>query len=166
VSLKNKIRADSLKKGRAVAPARAHNEIPKIDGKPVKIPTVIKSLLDSLNADDIDAVARVYREAMLATHRYWSDEGKDPKTGRAKGKWVIEPDHKTRITAANMVAAYSEGLPIQRQVQLNANFKDLSEDLRALKGSPEAMRMLRSLGGLPDVQETGSEKQADVTRET
>jgi len=26
---------------------------------------------------------------MNATHRYWADEGKDPKTKRVKSHWVI-----------------------------------------------------------------------------
>ena len=112
---------EPVKKGPSkVARARTRRK----SEKTVKIPKMIQSLLDSLTSEDIQAVGRVYREAMNATHRYWRDDGKNPKTGRAMGKWIIEADHKTRLAAANMVAAYREGLPVQKQIQLSANVDD------------------------------------------
>jgi hypothetical protein len=160
--VREKMRQYSEKHGRH-APTRAHEEDRKHSGA-IKIPRVVRTLLDSITDHDLDAVARVYREAMNATHRYWRDDGKDPKTGRAKGEWVIEPDHKTRLAAANMVAAYKEGLPVQRQIHLGANFTELKDVVARFKQSPAGQRYLRLIAG-GEVQESGGEKQVENARE-
>jgi hypothetical protein len=137
--VKNKIKAHTeAKKAGQLAPAHAHAENPQ---KPVRIPKSIQSLLDSLTDDDIRAVAQVYREGMTATRRYWVDEGKD-EDGRIKGHWEIEPDHKTRIQAANMVAAYREGLPVHRQIQLTGEFEDLQTLMEPMQQSPAGRESL------------------------
>jgi hypothetical protein len=134
----------SLEKRKSLARARAHEE--DISQKSVKTARMIGSLLEAIDANDIQAIARVWREAMNADRRYWVDKGKNPKTGRAMGYWASEPDHKTRIAAANMMAAYTEGLPIQREVQLNANVDDLQQTIDNLKHSPAGQKMLEAMG--------------------
>lgn len=122
------------------------------NGRGVVIPQVIKTLLSCLNDEDLSAVVRVYREAMVAERRFWIDEGKD-ENGRAKGRWEIEADHKTRISAANMVAAYMEGLPVQRQIQVRGEFVELGDMLKAMSGSGEARRLLPGVESLPSASE-------------
>jgi hypothetical protein len=112
---------------------------PPVGGKAaavVKIPKVIRTLLDSMSDDDLDQVARVYREAMDATTTMWDVNEK---------KLITLPDHKTRIAAANMVAAYKEGLPVQRQIRLGAHFDELSDVVERFKRSPAAQDFVRRM---------------------
>jgi hypothetical protein len=117
----------------------------------LRIPAVIKTLLDTLGEEDLANVARVYRDAMTATRRFWKNEGTDAK-GKAKGRWVVEPDHRTRISAANMVAAYMEGLPVQRQIALRGEFSELGDMIREMNESGEARRLLPALVGRSESQ--------------
>jgi hypothetical protein len=83
--------------------------------------------------DQADNV-RVLREAKMATHRIF-----DPAT-----KQLIEvPDHKTRLAAVTLELAYTEGRPVERQVQLSGDFEDLQSLLDAMKHSPAAQESLR-----------------------
>jgi hypothetical protein len=159
-----KIATYKSKKRRVLARADAHIE--SANGKAamvVKIPKVIRTLLDSINDDDLDQVARVYREAMNAERRYWRDDGENAETGQAKGVWVIEPDHKTRIAAANMVAAYKEGLPVQRQIRLDAHFDELSDVVERFKRSPAAQDFIQRMAA-GQVQKSGGEKLVENAR--
>lgn len=117
---------------------------------------VMRTLLEALGEDDLAAVVRVYREAMNAERSFWKETGRDPKTGKSIGAWHSEPDHKTRISAANMVAAYMEGLPIQRQIQMRGDFVELGDLLHGARASGEAMRLMpaiKSLPSIPDAKE-------------
>lgn len=134
-----------------------------------RVPRIIRGLIDALDDDDIFAVARTYRDALTAETRQWEGAGKDPKTGRALGQWVVTPDHKTRIQAANMIAAYKEGLPVQRQVILTNAFEAMDQVLGRMETSPEAARILS--GGQPIeiegevVQESGQRITENLQRE-
>jgi hypothetical protein len=120
----------------------------------VKIPKVIRTLLDSMNEDDLDQVARVYREAMNATTTMWDVNER---------KLITLPDHKTRIAAANMVAAYKEGLPVQRQIRLGAHFDELRDVVERAKRSPAMLDFAkRLLAG--QVQKSGAEKMVENAR--
>lgn len=122
------------------------------DIKGLRIPAPIKTLLSALTDDDLDTVVRVYRDAMGATRRFWVDEGKD-ENGRAKGHWQEEEDHRVRVQAANMVAAYMEGLPIQRQVMIGGKFAELGDMIREMRLSGEAARLLPAVHSLPTTAE-------------
>jgi hypothetical protein len=159
--VREKIR--NSKKGGPVARGGAGGEV-NYDAKVEKIPKIIRTLLDALTDEDLDRVARVYREAMDAETWVWVDEGNDEKTGRAKGHRQFLPDHKTRIAAANMVAAYKEGLPVQRQVRLDGKFSELSDVVERFKQSPAGQRYMRLIAG-GEVQESGGEKQVENARE-
>lgn len=129
-------------------------------GKPVKIPKVIKSLLDSITDDDIDRVAKAWREALEATTEYYDIK---------KKKMVVRPDHNTRMKAGQLIAAYREGLPVQRQLTLAGKFKDLTEMLAQLNGSPQGQQLLAELPAIDvesSVQETGAQSDADPSSET
>lgn len=150
LQVKDKIKAQTEKKAGRVARARVRKS--KKSGS-----DVITSLRDAITADDVHAVLKVWREAMTATTERWDGETE---------KWVVLPDTRSRIEATKLVAGYKDGLPRQVQVVFNTNFQDLSAAMKKCQDSPEAMRLLQSMGGeLTGVQETGSEKQAVVTRE-
>lgn len=142
------------------ARARAEEQRGKY-GVPVKIPKVMKSLLDSITDDDIDRVARAWREAMGATTKTYDIVAK---------KFVEQPDHNTRMKAGQLIAAYREGLPVQRQITLAGKFKDLSEMLGQLKGSPQGQQLLAELEPAIEVessvQETGGQSGDDSPSET
>jgi hypothetical protein len=159
--VREKIR--NSKKGGSLARGGAGGEA-NYDAKLAKIPRMIRTLLDALTDEDLDRVARVYREAMDAETWVWVDEGNDEKTGRAKGYRQFLPDHKTRIAAANMVAAYKEGLPVQRQIRLDANFTELRDEVEAFKRSPAMQDFARRLAS-GEIQIPGSEKQVENARE-
>lgn len=110
----------------------------------VTLPNHIRTLFEALTNDDIIRVAEVYREAMHAERQFWVDQGRS-KTGHALGYWQKEPDHKTRIAAANMVAAYRDGLPIARQLALQGTFEELGILLESMRSSGEAARLLGAM---------------------
>jgi hypothetical protein len=127
--------------------------------------------MEILTDEDLQSVVEVYRGALHANQRHWVDEGKDPKTGRARGHWEIIPDFKTRIAAANMIAAYKEGLPVQRQLVVAKTFRSAEETVSKLRQSPELIQALKSLteagvelevdGQVIDI-ETGVQKSAST----
>lgn len=117
-------------------------------GSKAKISKVLRTLLDALDENDLTQVVRVYRDAMNATRTFYLGP-----QGDEKGQWVTEADHKTRITAANMVAAYMEGLPIQRQIQMRGDFVELGDMLRNMQASGEARRLMPAIKSLPTVAE-------------
>lgn len=128
--VKRKIREQKTrKKGASLARARAYR--PTWLESDVKKSKVLKSLFDALGSADIEAVVRVWREAMNATKRMWDINAK---------KLVEFPDHRTRLLAANMVAAYMEGLPVERSIQAHSDIKDFDALLSQLRESPAALR--------------------------
>jgi len=56
-----------------------------------------------------------------------------------------------------------EGRPVERQLVVGGDFKDLNEAMRRMEASPEARRLLESMGGTI-IQEMGQEKSAELTR--
>ena len=122
-------------------------ESPKINAPDKKenqeLSKVIHTLMEILTDEDLRSVAEVYRGALHANQRHWVDEGRDPKLGRARGHWEVIPDFKTRIAAANMIAAYKEGLPVQRQVVLTKAFESAERPSRKSKDSPSCLKPSR-----------------------
>jgi hypothetical protein len=85
------------------------------------------SISELMTEEDQVASVRVLREGKSATHRVF-----DPAT-----KQLIEvPDHKTRLAAITLELAYTEGRPIERQLNVNANALDFPTLLEKLKQSP------------------------------
>ena len=126
------------------------------ENRPTKV-SVIQTLMEILTDEDLQSVAEVYRGALHANQRHWVDEGKDPKSGRARGHWEIIPDFKTRIAAANMIAAYKEGLPVQRQMVLTKAFESAEETIKKIKDSPELTKAIQTLQGGGLALEAGGE---------
>jgi hypothetical protein len=58
------------------------------------------------------------------------------------------PDHKTRLGAVALDLAYSEGKPIERQIQVKADFEDLPTILARIRASPAS---LRELSDVPEI---------------
>jgi hypothetical protein len=129
----------------------------KKENQATKVSKVIQTLMEILTDEDLKRVAEVYRGALQANQRHWVDEGKDPKTGRAMGHWEVIPDFKTRIVAANMIAAYKEGLPVQRQVVINKAFESADNAIQRIKKSPELLRAIQTLQGSGLTIEAGGE---------
>ena len=125
--VKKKIRENS-KKGGPLARARKEHW-------PTSLAKVIKkaiSISELLTERDQAANVRVLREAKDATHRIF-----DPAT-----KQLIEvPDHKTRLAAITLELAYTEGRPVERQINMSGDFDDLGEMLERLRGSDEWARI-------------------------
>ena len=86
-----------------------------------------------LRAGAIDAL----RDGLKATRRYWSKEQKD---------FVEEPDYGVRVKTAELVLAYAEGRPVERQVRLSGDFKGFNEKLEQLCATPEGLAMAVKLG--------------------
>ena len=107
---------------------------------------IAANLADVLTEEDLERVAKVYRDALGAKQRFWIEEGKD-ESGKSIGHWEWQDDHKTRIQAANMIAAYKEGLPVQRQMVLTKAFESAEETIKKIKDSPELLKALQMLQG-------------------
>ena len=103
---------------------------------PSSLAKVIKkaiSISHLITEEDQAASLRVLREAKRATHRIF-----DPATKR-----LIEvPDHKTRLAAITLELAYTEGRPVERQIQLSGQFDDLQTLMDAVKQTPTGREML------------------------
>jgi hypothetical protein len=63
-----------------------------------------------------------------------------------------------------MVAAYKEGLPVQRQIRLDANFTELRDEVEAFKRSPAMQDFARRLAS-GEIQIPGGEKEVENARE-
>ncbi len=91
------------------------------------------ALADLITEQDLEDDARVIREAANATVMAY-----DPHLR----KHVERPDHKTRLAATTLRRAYHEGLPVKREISIQANFESGESVIERLKNSPEAMRLL------------------------
>lgn len=98
-----------------------------------KIERAAARLVDLFTEQDIEDDMRVIREAKNATLRQY-----DP----AAKKTVEVPDHKTRLAATQMSRAYTEGLPVARQLQITASLETADEIMERLRQSPLAMAAL------------------------
>jgi hypothetical protein len=56
-----------------------------------------------------------------------------------------------------MIAAYKEGLPVQRQVVLTKAFESVEATIKKIKGSPEMMKALMALQASGMTVEAGGE---------
>jgi hypothetical protein len=86
-----------------------------------------------LSDKDLKAVVRIWREGLVATKSFWNPAAKE---------WVTEPDWGRRYDFSMAIAAYVEGKPIERSMEVTGSYKELSVLLEELKQSPEAMRLL------------------------
>ena len=111
------------------------------------------ALADQLSEQDVQDDARVIREAANATIIAYDPHLK---------KHVERPDHKTRLAATTLRRAYHEGLPVKREISLQANFESGESVIERIKASPEAMRML----GRMSVQKSPSIFEAEITGES
>jgi hypothetical protein len=93
-------------------------------------------LCEMLDEHDAVECARVIREARNATHRIFIKEA---------GGLVEVPDHKTRLAAVTLELAYREGLPVQRQVEVQAKIEDKSGLLDRAYRSPALRRHLQQM---------------------
>jgi len=94
-------------------------------------------LADLMTGEDIEADARVIREATQAETRIYDVDNK---------QWLAFPDHKTRLAATTLRRAYTEGLPVKRQITLTGTFASAEEVLERLRSSPEAMKAIAGAG--------------------
>jgi hypothetical protein len=109
-----------------------------------------KRLADLCTGEDLEADARILREATNATLRIYDLPTKS---------WHIFPDHKTRLAAVALRRAYVEGTPVKREISITSNFVSAEELLAKMRESPEALRRFPELAEPKtiemDVQETG-----------
>lgn len=118
---------------------------------------VAETLANLLTDDDLANVAAVYRDGLTATQRIWQENAWTDDKGRLRGKWVEVPDYKTRKSCADMIAAYREGLPVQRQAILVQQFESMDQTRERVSHSPELLKAIGNLqkGGVE--VETGGE---------
>lgn len=148
LKLKDKIKAQTEKKRAGVARAPTRETVEFV-AKAKKLGQILKS-------GHLERAVRVWIDGLEATKKEYE---------KVSETWSEVPDWKERRECANMIVAYMEGRPVERQLVIGGSFEDLNAAMGKVKASPEAMRLLESMGGALGVQETGSEKQADVTRE-
>ena len=136
-------------------PKPAANSIPQ---------RVAASLTGILTDEDLADVAAVYREGLKATQRIWVEDATVDERGRRMGRWEHHPDYRVRKACADMIAAYKEGLPVQRQQVLIEKFESTGEKMERYRQSPEMMNVLKALSGLGMQLEVGGEvMKRDVT---
>lgn len=101
---------------------------------------IASRLADLCTGEDLEADARVIREATSATHRIFNTATK---------QMDIVPDHKTRLAATTLRRAYAEGKPVNREIVLTSTFVSAEEIIAKLRQSPEARRVIPHLMGGP-----------------
>lgn len=109
-----------------------------------------KRLLDLLDGDDLKAAVTVWREGMKATKFVWDANTKSfNDTGF--------PDWQIRSEMAEIVVAYMEGKPLERQLQITGKFEELNEMMSRLSGSPAAYRAIERSGVTPKLLTEGTQ---------
>jgi hypothetical protein len=135
--------------GENTAAAAAEEKLARLRREEPALRPVLRTavrLADLIEASDIAQAKRVISDAMTATHRVYNPISRS---------FDHVPDHRSRIAAVTLQLAYHEGLPVKREVSVTANFEPLDSVLERLKESPEARRMLSSMGMNLDVQKSG-----------
>jgi len=128
-------------KSQSGGPARNPN--PNKDVVPRQIAA---TLAEKLTDDDLDKVVVVYREGLEATTKIWKEaRGRHPDGRLIRGHWEFLPDWRTRKACADMIAAYREGLPVQRQQILVGKFRDIEQTRAVVGSSPEALKAISGL---------------------
>lgn len=134
-------------------------------GGPSKKQKVAETLANILTDDDLANVAAVYRDGLTATQRIWQENVWTDDKGRLRGKWVEVPDYKTRKACADMIAAYREGLPVQRQAILVQQFESMDQTRERVSHSPELLKAIGNLSKTGVAVEAGGEI-IDIETET
>jgi hypothetical protein len=114
-------------------------------------------LANILTDEDIQKVVEVYRDGLKATQRIWQENTHRDEKGRLRGSWVEVPDWKTRKACADMIAAYKEGLPVQRQAILVQKFESMEETKERVTQSPEMLKVIAGLAASGVQVETGGQ---------
>jgi hypothetical protein len=60
------------------------------------------------------------------------------------------PDAKTRLEAAKLALAYSEGMPVQRQLRIEGAFKDRHAEMLEVARTPSGRKLLLAMGAIDD----------------
>jgi hypothetical protein len=90
-----------------------------------------------------DRALRALAEGLMATKTQWDAKEKGLRT---------DPDHATRVKAAELILAYAEGRPVERVVKLTGDVSTYDDRLEKLLATPEGLRIARTLG---IIQKTG-----------
>ena len=69
-----------------------------------------------------------------------------PKWDTAAKTFVEEQDFGTQLKAAELILAYTDGRPVERQVKLTGDFQNYDSKLEKLLASPEGMRVAIAAG--------------------
>lgn len=80
-------------------------------------------------------------EALKAERKVWSKDAQD---------FVAEPDHATRLRAAELITAYAEGRPIERKFELRGNVETFEDRKAVMLESPEGIKTLRAVGAISE----------------
>lgn len=103
-------------------------------------------LADFVSEKDTASAVQAIREAMGADNTIYDKEAE---------KLITTPDHKTRLAAATLFLAYTEGTPVKRIEAIVHNARTPQERMEALQGSPEMMAAMRAMSGLVDISVDG-----------
>lgn len=109
------------------------------------IPDLAKKLQDMLTADDLAGAVKVWREGLQAVKMVWNNK---------LGTYVeAGPDWQIRRDMSEMIAAYMEGKPMERQMSISGTFEELSDLLKTMSTSGEAARLMPFVHSLPSATE-------------
>lgn len=101
-----------------------------------------------LNSDDLRAAVECWRDGLKAMRMVWNNK---------LGQYIeAGPDWQIRRDMSELIAAYMEGKPMERQMSISGSFEELGDMLQTLNASAEAVRLLpwsNSLPSTPDRSE-------------
>lgn len=126
--------------GEDTAAAAAEEKLARLRREEPALRPVLRTaarLADLIEDSDVETAKTVITEAMKATTRVYN-----PLTR----SFDLLPDHKTRLAAVTLQLAYSEGTPVRREVSVSTNFESFDVVLERMRQSPEATRILASMG--------------------
>jgi hypothetical protein len=114
----------------------------------------VKSVTELFTDDDLRRVAETVRGALGAETSIVVPCGK----GCADVERV--PDHRARLEASKLVMAYVDGTPIQRQMVIHGDFRDLDDEKKSvLMGLPSMQEALEELDDESAVIEIDSQSE-------
>jgi hypothetical protein len=84
-----------------------------------------------------DLADEVFEQGLVATDTRWSNAAKE---------FLVIPDIKTRLETLKLYLSYRHGMPIQRQIRIEAGFKDRQTEMIEIARTPSGRELLLKMG--------------------
>lgn len=106
---------------------------------------LVKKLGELLTSNDLENAVEVWRDGLKAVRMVWNNK---------RGEYLeAGPDWQIRRDMSELIAAYMEGKPMERQMSISGSFAELGEMINEMRLSNEALRLMPFVHSLPTTAE-------------